>query len=60
MNDYSVRLAKPHCEDCHKSKIEPEFVPEPDTPPPSVIHITDLRERFNRLTTTHVADDEDI
>jgi len=26
MNEYSIRLAKPHCEDCHKSKDEPQHI----------------------------------
>lgn len=31
LNEYSIRLAKPHCENCHKSKISIPFIP-PDLP----------------------------
>lgn len=65
MTDYSVRLAKPHCDNCHKSKepIEPvveTHEPEVMTVNP-VVHISDLRQRFNSLTRTpEVIDDDDI
>ena len=26
LNEYSIRLAKPHCEDCHKSKNNDNFI----------------------------------
>lgn len=32
MNEYSIRLAKPHCEDCHKSKDAPDSIPLSDIP----------------------------
>jgi len=26
MNEYSIRLARPHCDKCHKSKIQSEII----------------------------------
>ena len=59
MTDYSVRLAKPHCNSCHQPK-EKEFIPS--TPPPQQIgEIINLRERLNRaMTTDNTVDDDDI
>lgn len=29
MNEYSIRLSKPHCSSCHKSKDEKKWIHEP-------------------------------
>ncbi len=71
MTEYSVRLAKPHCEACHKPKVsmiqpieEPEVEPldeplqtpvELDKPMPS---LQELRSRFAHSSLMGKADDE--
>lgn len=32
MNEYSIRLAKPHCDECHKSKDAGEVIVSPSLP----------------------------
>lgn len=65
MNEYSVRLAKPHCEDCHQTKAEitNETAIQMANDLPSVLNaipdtIDDLKSRL-RFTTSKIEDDED-
>lgn len=71
MNDYSVRLAKPHCSDCHKPKNQKFVEPEPDIPlsnpfKPLAPIITEpeikrdsLTEMRNRLSGIHARPDDE-
>jgi len=69
MNEYSVRLAKPHCEDCHKSKVEsngdihiertviPDFKSTLPTEATGVIG-TSLLDRLRKVT--KIEEDEEL
>lgn len=69
MNEYSIRLAKPHCEDCHKSKdgVVPAMVIPANTHldtdavgEPRIVSnepVLDLAERLRKATQP---DDEEI
>lgn len=58
MNEYSIRLAKPHCDNCHKPKNEePRIVtipvlPSPILQPARIESLTDLRARLTKTTQT--------
>lgn len=72
MNEYAIRLAKPHCENCHKSKNGDNFIlPSNQTDMPDKIKETlkdgswdatstlPLSERLKKLTSTVVKEEED-
>lgn len=50
MNEYSIRLAKPHCNDCTKSKTEQALTAE-DVVVVTAVNdsISSMRERLNAL-----------
>lgn len=66
MNEYSIRLAKPHCSDCHLSKdgvapitvnyIEREAVKDIA----SVVESMTLAERLTKLSKKPVVEEEEI
>ena len=75
MNEYSIRLAKPHCDKCHKPKGEIKHVHEPNTPIPATISVQEealkddveglsLLDRLNKTLeqakTTTIEDDGEI
>lgn len=45
MNEYTIRLAKPHCESCHKNKTDE--APHIEEPTPAVETMS-LSERLNK------------
>lgn len=55
MNEYSIRLAKPHCNACHKPKnatldeIPIDGEKPPFVPLPVIDSVTDLRSRMLKL-----------
>jgi len=60
MNEYSIRLAKPHCEDCHKSKNISQFeanVHNSDAVKTTIPIDLPLADRLKRATQI---EDEDI
>ena len=75
MNEYAIRLAKPHCEKCHKPKAgneadihirvdeENEVVTILPSKPPQIPPnkpISDLRSRLSSVIAAAQPDDEDI
>lgn len=70
LSEYSVRLAKPHCDKCHKSKSGKTLIIMGDIPAgiPEVQHAlpmvgmsdtaNDLRSRLNQVT--HKEEEDDI
>lgn len=65
LNEYSIRLAKPHCDDCHKSKnpIDPELPGPlvsalPESVPVFPSNVSSLRDRLNAASAP--VEDEDI
>lgn len=48
LDEYALRLVKPHCEDCHKHKKD-EVIAIPETPAPVKVEETeDLAERLEK------------
>jgi len=74
MNEYAIRLANPHCEDCHKSKDGKLVVPnnahlgQDENQNPTVIKnepiLAPLSERLRKATSIHnhvaIPDDEEL
>ena len=65
MNEYSIRLAKPHCENCHQSKDRDNFilpVNQMDTSEPAItgmgtlvdLPTSSLSERLNKIRQTPI------
>lgn len=63
MTEYSIRLAKPHCQNCHKIKLPSEVIEEQDKinelnsmiveTMPSIPHRDSLSDLRNRLSGVH-------
>lgn len=61
LNEYSIRLAKPHCENCHKTKKELHIDNGNISEVTANIHPPmTLVERMNKLTQTESHEEEDI
>lgn len=62
LNEYSLRLAKPHCEGCHKSKKETKWVHTPTEPEREatneLVHTLSLAERLKQ--TVDIAKGENL